>query len=374
MSTNGPRILVNALAVTSGGGHSYAVNLIKELDRDDRGFRFTFLVARGVLEEIPTKNVVIRSVWLPGFHPALRVVARFVYEELALPLRAIRYDLLYSVADLVSPLVPVPTVVALRNLNIYDHSYYDTFRLRALDKLVRLGIRRVDRMVFPSHAAAESIGKLLGLPERLASVVPHGVDANVFARTSGSEGGVPFLFLPAAIERHKNLEVLIDAIPHFSDSELEIRIAGSSSTDPEYEVELLARAQRLGVENRFRLLGPVPYEQVVAYYRGALALVFPSMLETFGQPMLEAMLAGTPIVASEIPVFQELGKDVALFFPPDDPAALARSIDSLLADPASTAERVSRGRGRAASYSWQNSTDTLCAVFEEVLSNPNASR
>jgi glycosyltransferase involved in cell wall biosynthesis len=84
--------------------------------------------------------------------------------------------------------------------------------------------------------------------------------------------------------------------------------------------------------------------------------------------MLEAMLAGTPIVASEIPAFREIGDEVALFFPPDDPVSLARAVDRLLAEPASTAERVSRGRERAASYSWKHSTDTLCAVFQEVLS------
>lgn len=372
MSTSGPRILVDALSVTSGGGHSYAVNLIRELDRDDRGFRFTFLVAPGPLKEIATQNVTIQPVGLPQSHPALRVAARFAYEELVIPLRALPYDLVYAIADIASPLIPVPTVVALRNLNIYDHTYYDTFRLRVLEKLVRLGVRRASRMVFPSHAAAQLIGERLGLPARVVSVVPHGVDATTFARASGSEGGTPFLFLPAAIERHKNLEVVIDAIPHFRDTELEVRIVGSTSTDPPYARELLERARNRGVENRFHLLASVPYERVVAYYRGSVALIFPSKLETFGHPLLEAMLAGTPIVASEIPAFRELGEDIALFFRPDDPLTLAQAVDRLLADPTATQERVSLGRARADSYSWRASTDTLCAVFEELLCEPKA--
>lgn len=340
MSASAPRILVDALSVASGGGHSYAVNLIRELDRDDRGFRFTFLIPPGRLEEISTKRVTLRPVGLFGSQRALGVAARIVYEEIVLPILAFRYDAVYAVADLASPLIPVPTVVALRNLNIYDHSYYDTFRLRVLEKLVRIGIHRAARMVFPSHAAGQSISSRLGIPSRVVRVVPHGVNIEAFANTSGKEDGTPYVFLPAAIERHKNLEVLIDAIPHFSDSQLEIRIVGSMTTDPAYVAELLARARRLGVENRFRLLGPVPYERVVTYYRGALALVFPSILETFGHPMLEAMLAGTPIVASEIPAFREIGDEVALFFPPDDPVSLARTVDRLLAEPASTAERV----------------------------------
>lgn len=368
MNSSGPRILVDALSVAGGGGHSYAVNLIRELDRDDRGFRFTFLIPPGRLEEISTKRVTLCPVGLFGSQRPLGVAARLIYEELVLPIRALRYDAVYAVADLVSPLMPVPTVVALRNLNIYDHSYYDTLRLRALEKLVRLGIRRSARMIFPSHAAARSIGPRLGLPSHVVRVVPHGVNAEAFVDISGSEGTTPYLFLPAAIERHKNLEVLIDAIPHFSDPRLEIRIVGSMSTDPAYVTELLTRSRQLGVESRFRLLGPIPYERVAAYYSGALALVFPSMLETFGHPMLEAMIVGTPIVASKIPVFQDIGENVALFFPPDDPVSLALAVDRLLAEPGSTEERVSRGRERAASYSWRRSTNTLCAVFEEILS------
>jgi glycosyltransferase involved in cell wall biosynthesis len=69
---------------------------------------------------------------------------------------------------------------------------------------------------------------------------------------------------------------------------------------------------------------------------------------------------------------REIGEDVALFFPSNDSLALARAIDRLVAEPASTAERVARGRERAATYSWKRSTDTLCAVFEEILSERSA--
>ncbi len=367
MNPSRARILVDALSVTSGGGHSYAVNLIRELDRKDRGFRFSFLVPDGPLAEIPTTHVAIRPIRLPESHRALRVLVRFAYEELVLPIRARRYDAVYAIADLASPLLSVPTVVALRNLNIYDHRYDDTPRLRTLEMLVRLGIRRAARMVFPSRAAAELIGERLRLPPHLRSVVPHGVDPRMFSSGSEDVDRARFLFLPAAIERHKNLEILVEAIPHFSDPTLEIRVAGSYSTDPEYKEELLARARHLKVDGRFHLLGPVPYERVASYYREARALVFPSHLETFGHPMLEAMLSGTPIVASDIPAFLELGEDVALFFPPDDPVALARAVDQLTLDPKATAERVDRGRQRARTFSWERSTDTLCAVFEEVL-------
>jgi glycosyltransferase involved in cell wall biosynthesis len=367
MPATTPRILINVLSVAGGGGHSYAFNLIRELDRDARGFHFTFLIPPGRLEEIETEHVTLQPVRLFGSGRALSVVARFAYEQLVLPIRARRYDVVYAAADLASPFFSVPIVIALRNLNIYDHTYYDTLRLRVLEKVVRVGIRRATRMIFPSQAAATAISERMALPHHIVRVVPHGVDTDAFDRASDREGGTPFLFLPAAIERHKNIEVLIDAIPHLSDARIEFRIAGTTSTDPVYVDELLARARRIGVEDRFRLLGPVPYERVVSFYRGAIALVFPSMLETFGHPMLEAMVAGTPVIASDIPAFREIGKDAALFFPPRDPVALARMIDELLANSNQREELIAKGRERSASFSWRKSTDALCAVFREVL-------
>jgi glycosyltransferase involved in cell wall biosynthesis len=62
-------------------------------------------------------------------------------------------------------------------------------------------------------------------------------------------------------------------------------------------------------------------------------LVFPSLLETFGHPLLEAMVARTPIVVSDIPAFRDVAGDTAVYFDPRDPKALARAVDSLLSDP-----------------------------------------
>jgi glycosyltransferase involved in cell wall biosynthesis len=125
--------------------------------------------------------------------------------------------------------------------------------------------------------------------------------------------------------------------------------------------------ERLGLGHRVRFLGRVPYTEILGYFRGALALVFPSLIETFGHPLLEAMLAGTPIVAADIASFHEVAGDAALYFPPDDPVRLASLVDGLQADPAAARERVERGRARAREFTWSASVDRLCALFEEVL-------
>jgi glycosyltransferase involved in cell wall biosynthesis len=111
----------------------------------------------------------------------------------------------------------------------------------------------------------------------------------------------------------------------------------------------------------------VPYAKLLGYYRGAAAFVFPSLLESFGHPLLEAMIAGAPVIASDIPTFREIARDTALYFPPLDAKALAAQVDAVRADPAATQGRVARARERTRDFTWERSVNGLCTLFERAL-------
>ena len=102
-----PRILVNALSMSQGGGRSYVVNLLREVRRDDRGFRFTLLATPDQLEGLDASGVETEPLRLPSKPRALRLPLRVLYEEIGLPARARRFDLLYCVADICPPVAPV---------------------------------------------------------------------------------------------------------------------------------------------------------------------------------------------------------------------------------------------------------------------------
>jgi len=366
------RILINALSLTQGGGgRSYLVNVLRELERDARGFDFTVAVdARDPLASADLKGIELARVQLPALGHSARLPLRVLYEELALPVRAARFDLLYCPADLAPAIAGTPIVVALRNLHIYDHTYYDTLRIRVLERLVRLGVRRARRIIVPSRAAAERIGERVPLPAQRIAIVPHGVSPESFesdpSEATRTIDAKPYLFLPASVERHKRIEVLIRSLQYVEDSELEAWIAGEE-IDLAYAAELRRLASELGLAARVRFLGAVPYRQILSYYRGAFAMAFTSLLETFGHPMLEAMLAGTPIIAADMPAMREIAGDIALFFPPDDPSGLARAVDRIGRERDATKVRVARGRDHAGLFSWRRSVDGLCRVFDEVL-------
>jgi len=360
-----PRVLINALSMSQGGGRSYVTNLLHEFGRDDRGFRVTLLASPEQLEGIETHGVEIAWVRLPARQ---RVIWRVAYEELWMPLRARSFDLLFCVADLAPRFAAAPTLVLLRNLNIYDRRWYDDARTRTLERLVRWGLPNARRVLFPSQAAADLIGERVPVPAERLRVVPYGISLDAFERAEDAESPAErYLFLAAAVERHKNIEVLVECLPHLRDDKVQVWIAGHSLLDPAHRKTLERRAEVLGVRDRLRFLGAVPYRDVLRYHRGAVAFVFPSYIETFGHPLLEAMVVGTPIVASDIPTFREVAGEAGLFFPPDDAHALARLVDRVQAETEATARRVEIGRARAREFSWSRSVDALCGVFEEVL-------
>jgi glycosyltransferase involved in cell wall biosynthesis len=372
------RILIDALSLTQGGGgHSYLVNLLREFGRDSRGLNFTVLADSEALAAAVTGGVEMARLRLPGLGHGARVPLRVAYEEVVLPLRARGFDLLYCPADLAPAFAGTPTVVALRNMHIYDREFYATFRLSVLERLVRAGVRRARRIVFPTRAAADRISRRIRIPPQKIAIVPHGVSPESFDSEEAAARAPErkrYLFFPASVERHKRIDVLIRSLPHIEDPELEVWIAGREDLDPGYAAELRVLVRDLGLVQRVRFLGPVPHRKILDYYRGALALAFPSTLETFGHPMVEAMLAETPIVAADIPSFREIAGDIALYFAPGDPRDLARAVDGVRREPDAVKKRIARGRARAGEFSWKRSVDRLCEVFDQVLGEARAQR
>ena len=362
-----PRVLVNAISLTQGGGRSYVRNLLREVSRDSRGFEFVVLTAAGKLSPEEASGVEIAEVSLPRERSVLRTVGRVLYEETCLPRRALAYDLVYCLADLSPAWGRIPTIVALRNFNIYDRRFYDGPRTRLLLRLVQMGARRARGIVCPTRAAANAIAPVVGVDPERFSIVHHGIAPEAFLGASAADRTeARYLFYPAALERHKNMPRLFEALQYI-DPAIHLWIAGGADLDPEWAAHVRDQVRVRGLEGRVRFLGQVPYEKILGYYRGAEMLVFPSMVETFGHPLLEAMVAGTPVAASDIPSFREVAGDVAAYFDPNDARAIARTVEAVLERPEQARARIARGHERAKGFTWERSVDLLCECFERGL-------
>src|SRR5207244_1385557 len=122
-----------------------------------------------------------------------------------------------------------------------------------------------------------------------------------------------------------------------------------------------------GLEGDVARLGYLPDAELASLYRGARALAYPSLLEGFGFPPLEAMAAGVPVLCGDIPVLREVAGDAALFADPTDEAALSVALRDIAKDADLRARLIERGRERAAAFGWRRAAERTLAVYRRVL-------
>jgi glycosyltransferase involved in cell wall biosynthesis len=138
--------------------------------------------------------------------------------------------------------------------------------------------------------------------------------------------------------------------------------------DSVYQQQMVEAREATGdLAEKIHLVGAVAYEQVKEYYRNASLFVFPSYLETFGHPLLEAMGCDVPVVAADIPVFREIAQDAVLYADPYKVESIAAAMEDGLASQSHRQAMVERGRKRVEHFTWERSTNRLLSVFSELV-------
>jgi alpha-1,3-rhamnosyl/mannosyltransferase len=215
----------------------------------------------------------------------------------------------------------------------------------------RNAARTCDVVFANSHATAADLVTLLGIePERIVHAPPGlepGLDPD---GPTADLGGSTILGL-GTIEPRKNLARLVEAW-RLLDGELGLVLAGGEGWGDRPDL----------ADPRIRRLGYVADGEIARLYRGASVLVFPSLFEGFGMPVVEAMACGTPVVASADPSLDEACGDAAVRVDPFDAEAIAAGVRVALAR---RDELVSRGLDHAARFSWRETGRTILAALEE---------
>jgi len=130
---------------------------------------------------------------------------------------------------------------------------------------------------------------------------------------------------------------------------------------------IFAAVRELGLEEHVLFPGYIPSAELPDWYRAALAFVYPSRLEGFGLPVLEAMACGTPVVISRTPSLQEVAGDAGLAANAEDEAELADCLHQIVSQPALRAELGRRGLVRASHYSWERTARETLAVYDAAV-------
>ena len=277
----------------------------------------------------------------PGSWANLAEDAWWTHVELPRRARALKADVLHHPLPASSARAPCAQVITVHDLGF--ERLPDCFdpRFRAFAQLAYpRAARRADAVVCVSARTADDVAARWGVDGERVVVAPHGPGQEAIVATR--ERRPAYLLYVGDEEPRKNLPALMAAYRLYREAArapLELVLAGS------------ARAGGPGVHVVQR---PAP-ERLAALYAGATVLVAPSLHEGFGLTALEAMAAGTPVLASRNGAYVEVCGDAARYFDPRDPRDLARAIEEVTAAKDERTELIRRGQARVAAYSWQRS-------------------
>jgi glycosyltransferase involved in cell wall biosynthesis len=215
-----------------------------------------------------------------------------------------------------------------------------------------------------------------GVAESKIDVVPLGIDDSFMvisdeqllesARTRfGFER--PFLYYPAATWPHKNHLTLLSAVSVLQERygfDGDLVLTGVTK---QHHEKIYSEIQRLGLQKRVRLMGYLPYGDLPLVYNLARLMVFPSLFEGFGIPLLEAMACGCPVACSNTTSLPEVAGDAAVQFDPLSPEDMAAAIWSVWSDESLRQDLKQRGVERAARFTWEETARRTVGTYRKVL-------
>jgi len=283
-------------------------------------------------------------------------------EQLLMPLRIARlHPRLTHYTTFYVPLVaPRPYIMMIHDLIpvVLPQFYAPHVAVYYATVAPRLA-RRAELLVMADERTAEQCERYLGVSRTRCRIVPLGYDPGRAAETTCERAVRPYFLYAGNLRAHKNVATLLAAWASLPDEiAVDLYIVGNG--EPRFGGRF-DRANRRIVE-----LGTVTEERLWRLYRGALAYVHPALAEGFGLPMLEAMAAGTPVIAARESVPSIVREDAGLFDARD-----VRALRALLADVAAGSprwrSRAARGRERVRPYTWERFAMSTADVYREVL-------
>lgn len=368
--SNKIRVLVNGIHAKSGGGVTYLRNILPILAEDD-DLETHLLLHRDQSELYGFLSEKVR-VHLLEFDN--RFFSALVWEQLALPFlaRSMSADVTFSPANY-GPLFAPNRVIVLRNsLAVVGRETRISRRLYwiGLALMTGLSLLTCTKAIAVSQYARNAL--TFGFGSRLrdrVTIVNHGVNP-VFS-PDDTVDREPYLLAVSDIYIQKNIHTLIEAMAtvHRRRPEIKLKIAGRS-IDSGYMRELQERIAELDLAEVVEFLGERRTDELLELYRRCLVFVFPSTVETFGNPLVEAMACGAPVACSNTAAMPEIVGDAAEFFSPLDAGEMAARILAIADDPALRRELGHRARKQAAGYSWTKAASETADVIKSAARRP----
>lgn len=300
-----------------------------------------------------------------------------------LPLRlaTFRPDIVHATSHIGPLWGPGKLVITVHDL-IFMHrpADYNPLWLAVTRATLPRVLARASAIIADSHTTAGDITHFLNVPARKLHVVYPGIDPvppassrdevlpGILSKPS-LRRGERYIICIGPWVRRKNLTVVLRAFELVACEEQDLHLlitgtgaAGMKGASPE---ELASRLPG-PVRKRVHCMGFIPRQELYSLLSGAALLAYPSRIEGFGLPPLEAMSMGVPVVTSEAPVLLEIAGGAALFAPVDDPQAWAQAFRRVLREPELARQLRQLGLARSNLFSWERCTKETVSVYRQL--------
>ncbi len=355
-----------------GGSEEYILRLLRAVDRLDPDDLWLRLYAQPELVEAHPDLLDRFEIRLSPVN-LRRKSARILAEHSWLAQASRGDDLVHHGGGVIPAIAPAPAVVTIHDLQPLDlPENFKNDRRRWLDTMLPKTAKSARAILCPSEFTAGRVRELLSVePERVV-VVPHGhelVEPGVLDEVAHQQNldrfGRYFLF-PSITYAHKRHIDLVHALDMLRDRFPDLQVVMTGGVGPRTDA-IANRITQLDLHDRCHVLGRVSENLLDSLYRSAAALVFPSAYEGFGNPTLEAMARGCPVVSTTAASIPEVVGDAALLVEPSNARDLAEAMARILTEPDLTASLRELGVERAKRFGWRGAGEALLSAYRDAL-------
>jgi alpha-1,3-rhamnosyl/mannosyltransferase len=283
-----------------------------------------------------------------------------------------RFSLYHETAFTPARLTAVPTVFSVYDLSLrrYRHTH-PRERVWMFEYFIKTRLKYARHMLTISEFIRQEIMDEFKVPASRVSSVPLAPDPVFAPAAPGAVAqvrqryGLPeeYLVFVSSLEPRKNIDLLIEALAA-ARTDIPLVLVGWHGWGDKAWLEKVHKSR---LKDRILFTGHVPDPDLPAVYTGAAALVYPSLYEGFGLPILEAMACGCPVICSNAASMPEAAGDAALYIDPGDTDSLVHAIDTLVPDTGARQTLKTLGLARAKQFTWEKTARQTLDVFHSVI-------
>ncbi len=227
-------------------------------------------------------------------------------------------------------------------------------------------LSQATHLICNSTATAKDITNFYGISPSKITPILLSYNSSIFRFLNLQLAETPYFLYIGRQDPHKNVNRLITSFSNLPKSwEYELWIVGP--TDSRYTPTLKKQADELGLGHKIKFLGYLPDEELAKLMNSAVALVFPSLWEGFGLPVLEAMACGTPVITSNLSSLPEVTGDAALLVNPYNIEEMTEAMRNIAQDSQLRSHLHSLSLQRASQFSWAKTGQKTMEVLQQYL-------